>query len=67
MSNAKLRVGKGQAKTSRSKGRGVLGLTKKDKLALGKAAAKNLVEGTIEKNRKKRSKGRGQEPFLSTK
>ena len=61
---AKVRVGRGQADVSRGKGRGALGLTKKDKLKLGKAAAKNLVEGTIEKNRKK---AKAQQPFLSTK
>ncbi len=52
----KIRVGHGQADVSR---RGAPGLTKKDKLKLGRAAAKNLVVGTIEKNTGKRQK-----PFL---
>ncbi len=63
---AKTRVGHGQADVSRSKGRGALGLTNKDKLKLGKAAAKNLVEGTMETNKAKRKKAKGQQPFLST-
>lgn len=64
---AKVRVGHGQADASRTKGRGTLGLTNKDKLNLGRAAAKNLVEGTREVNKAKRKKQTSsQKPFLPT-
>ena len=48
---AKFNVGKNLANTSR--GEGTFGLTNKDMLAAGRAAATNLIAGTIEKNKAK--------------
>jgi hypothetical protein len=66
MSNAKTRVGHGKIDASRTKGRGALGLTNKDKLALARSGTKDLLEGTRQANRKKARKkvARGQKPFL---
>jgi len=50
---SKKRVGRGKIDASRFKGGGVLGLTNKDKLALAKSGAKDLMEGTMEANRKR--------------
>ena len=47
--NAKFNVGRNLASTSR--GEGTFGLTNKDKLKAARAAAQNLIEGTIESNR----------------
>ena len=52
---AKINIGKSQARISRTKkgpGRTIgKKSTRKAKLMIGKAAAKNLIEGTMEKNK----------------
>ena len=47
-------VARGQANMARSGGLGALGLTQADKLRLGRAAARNLMMGTVRENRAKR-------------
>lgn len=61
MPNAKQRVGRGKIDASRTKNSGALGLTNKDKLALAKSGARDLLEGTRQANRKK---AKGPKPFL---
>jgi hypothetical protein len=51
-----IRVGRGKADASRTKGRGALGLTRKDKLKLGKSAAKDLIAGVRRANLDKRKR-----------
>lgn len=50
---AQQRLGRSQAKIASLKSTDTPTLTKKDKLKLGKAAAKNIVEGTIASNKEK--------------
>lgn len=50
----KKNIGRGKIRTAASKGRGTLGLTNKDKLALARSGVKDLIEGTIQANRAKR-------------
>lgn len=52
MSKSKKRVGRGKIDASRSKNGGAIGLTNKDKLALAKSGVKDLLEGTMEENRR---------------
>ena len=54
---AKINVGRNLANTSR--GQGTFGLTNKDKLKAGRAAASNLIAGTIEKNKAAADKAAG--------
>lgn len=53
----KINVGRNLANTSR--GEGTFGLTNADKLRAGKAAARNLIAGTVEKNKAKADKAHG--------
>jgi len=54
-----IRVARGKADASRTKGWGVLGLTNKDKLALGKSAAKDMIAGVRKVNLDKRKREMG--------
>ena len=54
MSSKELAIGRNLANTSR--GEGTFGLTKKDKLAAGRASAKALMEGTRKTNMSKEDK-----------
>ena len=56
MSNAKIRVGRGKIDMSRGENSGTLGLTNKARLQLSKSGLKDLLEGIMEKNRKKKRK-----------
>ena len=52
-----MNVARGQADASRTKtGEGSLGLTRKDKLNLGRAAAKNMIAATRKKNKARQGK-----------
>lgn len=54
---AKINVGHNLANTSR--GEGTFGLTNEDKLKAARAAATNLIAGTIEKNKAEADKKAG--------
>ena len=56
-SETKKNIGRGKNRISASKGKGVLGLTNKDKLNLAKSGVKDLLAGTIEGNRARRKRG----------
>jgi hypothetical protein len=49
--SAQVNIGKSQAAQSRLPGAMTLGVTNKDRLNLGKAAARNMTQGTMKLNR----------------